>query len=66
VVAFNGPEEGETNLDNLAWTCWGHHHACHEGHWVVTGKANDTLWFHPPGGGDAIASRPHGEARLAA
>jgi len=41
---------GPTLTPNLALMCTFHHHAVHEGGWMVTGDADHTLTFHPPFG----------------
>ncbi len=46
-------------MDTLAYLCWQHHHAVHEGGWTVTGNADHQLTFTSPNG-HPYPSRPAG------
>jgi hypothetical protein len=47
-VEFHG-DGGPTLTPNLSLLCTAHHHAVHEGGWMVTGSADATLTFPPLG-----------------
>ena len=51
------PDQGPTNLDNLALLCIHHHGLVHSKQWTMSGNANDVLTFIGPGG-RTMTSRP--------
>jgi hypothetical protein len=41
IVHWNGPQNGETNTENLCCLCQRHHKAHHRGEFTITGNADD-------------------------